>query len=220
MANQNVLDVTYNVMNETEMDTAFLNEEDFDSDNENIRKTNDHSILNYSPISVELTAANSSYFIKDNLSEADQKLDSISTLKNNNTEQTITTTTTTKKSSFQRSNSIRKTCSKVYKSIIKPLLTKRSTTKTVDTSEELSTISGLQYTSNTPSITHVTFDNSNNIQFNREYEIIERFQKARLSSTKYENVKRIQNRVNKPLVDNESSLRKFNNFGDFEVWNI
>ena len=208
----NILNITYNVFNETQLDTAFSNEEFIDEVDESdvsiVRNASTNSLmrLSYSPICAEETAANSSYFIKDNLTDADNNLQTISTLKTDVSEFATT------KSTLQRS-SIRKCCRKVYNSILKPIkLLKTSISSKIDTSEELSSISGLQYTSNTPSITQVTFDCKTG------FDNFDRFKAVRLSSTKYESVK--PKVINNRYLNNDYSLRKFNNFGDFEVWHI
>jgi hypothetical protein len=222
----NLLNVTYTVMNETiEHDTAFVDEMDLDetiSGVENVRHTNNSLLmkLNHSPISVELTQENNSYFVKDNLSDADNQLDSISTVKTTNDELKQPEL----KIDLKRQISIRKCCQRVYNSILKPIKLLRSSASKINTSEELSTISGLQYTSATSSVTSVTqitFDKNNLESFGP----FERFKKNRLSSTKYRDIQRPQtlidnNNIHSVLLANEHVLRKFKNFGDIEIWHI
>ena len=223
----NVLNVTYTVMNTTiEHDTSFVDAMELDETKgvEIRRHTNNSSImkLNNSPINVELTQENNSYFVKDNLSFADNQLDSISALKI--TEDDHREEKSEVNIDFKRQNSIRKCCQRVYNSILKPIKLFRSSASKINTSEELSTISGLQYTSATSSVTSVTqitFEKHNLESFGR----MERFKRSRLSSTKYREIQRPRTLIDHGNAHNiqeahEQTLRKFKNFGDFEIWHI
>lgn len=224
---ENVLNITYTVVDASieELDTAFVNENDLEETifYENARNANSSFLMkmNHSPISIELTATNNSYFVKDNLEEFDDHLDSLSKLSKIEIEIEQHTTTETKMDTLKRGNSIRKFSRRVCNIMLKPIKSLRASTSKINTSEELSTISGLQYTSDTPesqSMTRITLASKSDAS---EVQLAERFKKVRLSSTKYEAIKKPSQLIdNNIILANEHTLRKFSNYGDIEVWHI